>query len=171
VRFAAFAALIVLVGGAAFVLALWPAGVGIGSVRRLLTTAWVVAVVSTVFGIALQGAYAAGLGLTDAFRWSVIDAVLDTRFGRVWLVRLVLLAVAAPVLIALGRQQLRQPVRRALIAVAAALGIALLLTPGLAGHAGSEDPVALTGCSDAASRPTSTSSSRDSRAPRSWPSS
>ena len=41
-------------------------------------------------GIGLQGAKASGLGLDAAFRPSLIGDVLDTQFGRVWLLRALL---------------------------------------------------------------------------------
>ncbi|HVM02237.1 MAG TPA: copper resistance protein CopC, partial [Acidimicrobiales bacterium] len=141
VRFAVFAALVLLVGGTAFALALWPAGLGDRRVRRLLGAAWLVLVGGTAVGIGLQGAYGGGLALADAFRPSVFEAVLDTRFGRVWAARLALLAVAAALLALLAR---RPRPRRAVVA-AALVGVGLLATPGVAGHAatGSLVPLAV----------------------------
>jgi copper transport protein len=46
----------------------------------------VLALVSLV-GIVFQGATAGGFGLLDALDWDVLSAVLDSRFGEVWLVR------------------------------------------------------------------------------------
>lgn len=94
-RFLAFAGLILLVGGAAFVLGVWPDGLDSRRVRRLVRTGWAVAVVATAACIGLQGAYGAGLSLGDALDPSVIGDELGARAGRVWLVRLVLLAVVA----------------------------------------------------------------------------
>ncbi|MFP5376125.1 MAG: copper resistance protein CopC [Acidimicrobiia bacterium] len=144
VRFAVFAALVVLVGGTAFVLALWPAGLGDRRVRRLLGGAWLVSVAGTAAGIGLQGAYGGGLALADAFRPSVFEAVLDTRFGRVWAARLAVLAVAAALLALLARRPRARP-GRAVVAVAALAGVGLLATPAMAGHAatGSLVPLAV----------------------------
>ncbi|MEW6475187.1 MAG: copper resistance CopC family protein, partial [Actinomycetota bacterium] len=97
-RLAAFAALVVLVGGVVFLLLLWPQGRADWRARRLVWAAWGALAVSTAAAIGLQGAYAAGLSLGDAVRPSVVSGVLDTRFGTVYAVRLVLLAVAAPLL-------------------------------------------------------------------------
>lgn len=137
VRFLAFAALVVLVGGVAFVLVLWRAGAASAVVRRVVTAAWATAVVATAAGIGLQGAYAGGLDVADAVRPSVVRAVLDTRFGRVWAARLVVLAIGAPVLVLLGRRlRAGRGAGLPLVGAAAVLGVALLATPGLAGHAG-----------------------------------
>ena len=135
VRFAVFTALVLLVGVTAFVVALWPAGLGVTRVRRLLVGAWAVSVVSTALGIGLQGAYAGALDLSDAVKPTVVEAVVQTRFGRVWISRLVLLVGAAGVLGLLTRRPATTPSRR-LVAVTAVVGAGLLATPGLAGHAG-----------------------------------
>jgi copper transport protein len=134
VRAVTFASLVVLVGGTGFVAALWPQGGRRRAVRRLLGGAWIGAGVSTVAGIGLQGAYAAGLPFSAAFDPDVVAAVLDTRFGRASAARLALLAVSLPLLLALRRHS----PRRASAVVQAALvvvGIGVLATPGLAGHA------------------------------------
>jgi copper transport protein len=94
-RFLAFAGLILLIGGAAFVLGVWPDGLASRRVRRLVRTGWALAVVATAACIGLQGAYGAGLSLGDALDPSVIGDELGARAGRVWLIRLVLLAVVA----------------------------------------------------------------------------
>lgn len=144
VRFAIFVALVLLVGGTAFVLALWPAGFDDRRVRRLLVGAWVIAVAGTALGIGLQGAYGGGLSLADALKPSVFEAVLETRFGRVWATRLALLMVAAVVLWLLARRP-RPGGAPALVVTAALVGTALLATPGMAGHAatGSLVPLAV----------------------------
>src|SRR5207245_1176958 len=82
-----------LVGAAAFLFLVWPAGRESKGAARLVWAGWIGAVVATIVGIALDGAYAAALPLGDAVKPSVISDVLDTRFGRVWLLRLVLLVV------------------------------------------------------------------------------
>jgi copper transport protein len=144
VRALVFASLLLLVGGAVFLVVLWPAGAALARVRRVLWGAWTAAVVSTVLAIGLQGAYGAGLGLGDTVRWSVISAVLETRYGRVSLARLGLLVVGAVVLRAL----LRRPTARPVVAAAAVMGVAVLATPGLAGHAGAARLMALVAGAD-----------------------
>ena len=74
-----------------------------------------------------QGAAAGGFGLGEALHWDVVSAVLDTRFGTVWLVQAGL-ALAAAVLLA---QRPALPLRVAALAPAALS----LLTPSLSGHA------------------------------------
>jgi copper transport protein len=71
--------------------------------------------------------------------------VLDTRFGRVWLLRLVLLLLALPLLRLLvnRRPVVEYPLPRWWRPAAAILGPGLLFTPGLSGHASSGRLVAL----------------------------
>jgi copper transport protein len=110
-RFLAFAGIILLVGGGAFVLGVWPDGMDDSRVRRLVRTGWALAVVATAACIGLQGAYGAGLSLVDALDPSVIGDELGARAGRVWLIRLVLLAVVAVAATAyMRRRQAREPV-------------------------------------------------------------
>ena len=123
-----FAAVVMFVGGVAFVTALWPAGWA--RCRRLLVVTGVVVGGATLLTLALQGAYAAGLGLGDAFRWSTVSAVLGTRYGTASLWRLAVLAVAIPLV------ALRPLASIASKAVGAVVAVALLATVGWAGHAG-----------------------------------
>ena len=144
VRFVAFVALGLLVGGCAFVAYGWSAGTGDRRVRRVLWGSWWAALVATAVGIGLQGAYAGGLGLVDAVDPAVIRSVLDTRFGRVWLARIVLLAIAAVVLRTfLGREDTPPRRDRGFLVAAGVLGLAVLATPGLSGHASSDEVPAL----------------------------
>jgi copper transport protein len=137
-RFGVFASLALLIGAAAFLFLVWPAGRESIGAARLVWAGWIGAVVATIVGIALDGAYAAALPLGDALKPSVISDVLDTRFGRVWLLRLVLLAVAVPLLRLLvnRRPVVEYPLPRWWRPAAAVVAVGLLLTPGLSGHAG-----------------------------------
>jgi copper transport protein len=153
IRFVAFAGLIVLVGGLAFVGLIWPAGAGLARPRRVLWWSWAAAVVVTLVGIPIQGVYAAGLPLSKVASSTVVSGVLDERFGRVSVARLVLLALMAAVLAATARRPAagtvdgpRMPA--GLLAAAGILSIGLLLTPGLAGHAATQDLVPLAIVSD-----------------------
>ena len=142
VRFAAFAGLVVLVGGAVFVAALWPAGADDPRARRILRGAWWVALGATVLSIPLQATYAAGGSLADAFDPSVIGDELGARTGRAWLVRLALLAavaVVAPRLLRRGTDRRTQTLLPAVVGV----GLALLATITFTGHAVSGDLVGL----------------------------
>jgi copper transport protein len=142
VRFAAFAGLLVLVGGAIFVAALWPAGAGEPRARWILGGAWWAAVGATVLSIPLQATYAAGGSLADALDPSVIGDELGARTGRAWLIRLALLAGAAVVGPRLARRA-SQGRNEALLPVAVGGGLALLATITFTGHAVSGDLVGL----------------------------
>ena len=132
VRFLVFAAILVLVGGLAFVSFVWPAGVGERRVRRLLWGALVVLAAGTALGIGLQGASVGGLGVSDALKPSVFGDVVDTTFGTVWLARLALLVPMAWVL-----TQVRHAHRGWWRVNAVVLGVAIAATPAFAGHADS----------------------------------
>ncbi len=136
VRFAVFASLILLVGAAAFCLVAWPEGLAVGRVRRLLWSAWGVAVAATVVSIGVEGAYVGALPLADALDPDVASSVLDTRFGKVALLRLALLVAAGGFLLAQRhRAEGTASPSRLQRGVLAVVGVALLVTPGLGGHA------------------------------------
>jgi copper transport protein len=140
-RFLGFAALFLLVGGAGFVAGLWPAGASERRARQLLWAALIASVLTTALAICLQGPYGGGLPLSDMVKPTVVSDVVRTRFGEVYLGRLILLmAVATPLLAALLRPG-RRP--RWWTPVAIVTAAALLITPGLAGHAGTGSLVAL----------------------------
>ncbi|MDQ1518295.1 MAG: copper transport protein [Actinomycetota bacterium] len=151
IRFVAFSALVLLVGGFAFLALVWPGGAALPRARRLLWGAWGAAVVTTTVGIPVQGVYAAGLPLSKVASSTVLSGVLDERFGKVWGARLVLLALMALVLVALGRRPVAEEgaaLPPALRVGGGVLGVGLLLTPGLAGHASTQDLVPLAVASD-----------------------
>ncbi|MCW2600942.1 MAG: putative transport integral rane protein [Frankiales bacterium] len=127
-RVAGFGALVVLLGGALFSLLLWPAGVV--RLRRLLLGAAVLETVAAAFAFALEGPYAAGVGLTGTFDTSLLRAVLDVQYGVATATRIGLAAVTVLVLLVLRRGG------RALAATLVALGIGWAATWSAAGHAG-----------------------------------
>ncbi|MGZ8648549.1 MAG: copper resistance CopC/CopD family protein [Solirubrobacteraceae bacterium] len=131
-RFLDFALLLLLAGGAGALL--WALASAPGPVRRRLGTVLVGAAVGlavvALAGIVLEGGVAGGFSLGDSLRWSVFNGVLETRFGKVWLAQ----AVAAAVLAGLALV-VRQRGDRWAGYLTAGLAIALLATPGLAGHA------------------------------------
>jgi copper transport protein len=135
VRFGAFAGLVVLLGVAAIVWLVWPAGGTTRRIGRIVWVSWATLLVCTVVGIAIQGVYAAALPLTDLARPSLIDEVLHTRFGEVEVLRMaLLLAFIAVVLVVRGRLGTAGH-RRGWALLGVTLGVGLLATPGLAGHA------------------------------------
>lgn len=144
VRWAIFAALVLLVGAAAFCLLAWPEGLGLARVRSLLWWAWAVALGATVVAVGAQGAYTGALGLSRVVDPDVVRSVLDTRYGRVALLRVALLAVVGVALVlTAGRDGAEAEDRSDAGRSAAArvalggLGGALLVTLGLSGHAAS----------------------------------
>lgn len=149
-RFLVFASIALLLGGVGFVAIVSPVARGSATMRRLLWSAWCVCVASTVAGVGLQGAYAAGLGLADAAKPSVIRDVLDTRFGQTSLLRLALLAAMVPLLVRLLARGPRaeHPVPTWWLPLAVVTGIGVAATPGIAGHASAGDLVPLALVSD-----------------------
>lgn len=64
-------------------------------VDRLVGRLAAFGVVASLVGIGVQGAYSAGLGLADVVSPSVWGEILGTRYGMSWLVRAVVFAVLA----------------------------------------------------------------------------
>jgi copper transport protein len=138
-RAGVFAGLALLIGGVVFLLLIAGGSIAARSTRRAIWIGWIVLTVSTVAAVILQGPYAAGSGIGDAVKWSVVHDVLQTRFGHVTEVRLLLLAGALVLLAFLGRVDRR---RRASIwwtVAAAIVATGLASTPGYAGHAATGD--------------------------------
>lgn len=130
-RWVLYLGLLLLVGGLAFVFVLWPAGQTVRGVRRMLRVSWVLALVGSVGGLLLQGPYSEGLPLVYAFDPELIVKVLQTPYGMVTALRLILLIAAAVVLLRLGRVR-----PRVLGAASGVVSVGLLLSTSLIGHAG-----------------------------------
>jgi copper transport protein len=127
--------------------------------RRLAVAGWWTTLGATLAGFVLQGAVAADVSAWRALSPSVGLELLETRYGGVALVRLVVLVVLAGVWAAGTRTSTARslwPLRRTSTAgaeaaassipvwasAASACLLALLAaTPGLSGHAGATDPV------------------------------
>ena len=173
-KFLTYVATALLVGGLAFLIWVWGPALGAaaagggrwvtaatafaGRLRRVLVFALIAAVVGSIAGIVFQGAIVTGGGVAEGLRPSVIGDVLGTRFGTIWALRLLDLALLAPILLiaAFGiRYRLMQPVelgatgaapvdplpRSVLAVLGLGLGLGfLVLAPGLAGHPGATDP-------------------------------
>jgi copper transport protein len=137
-RLVVFMAIALLLGACFFVAVLGPVPPA-ARLRRLLWGSWSALVVATVVALLLQGPYGGALPLGDAVRGAVVRDVLATRFGHVSLARLVLLALAAPLLAVLVRATARPP--RWWFGAAAAVGVGIAATPGLAGHAATGEHV------------------------------
>jgi copper transport protein len=133
-----FGALALLIGGPVFLVAVWPRGRDNRRAGRVICAGWIGVAVTTVLGIALEGIYASGLPLTKLFDPTVFRDVLDTRYGKVALVRLALLALAFPLLRILLRRRpaSEHPLHAWWMVAAGLIGAGLAMTPGIAGHAG-----------------------------------
>jgi copper transport protein len=132
-----FGSLALLIGGAVFLAVVWPRGRDDRRAAWVVWTGWIGVAVTTVLGITLEGVYAAGLPLSKLFDPTVFRDVLDTRYGKVALVRLALLAVAYPLLRVLLHRgpAVEHPLRAWWMTAAGLVGLGLATTPGVAGHA------------------------------------
>jgi copper transport protein len=147
-------------------LAAWPQAIEERFARRcalLVTWSWTVVVVATVANLFLQAAEAGDLALADTFNADVVKEVLDTRFGAVTVLKLALLVAGGGLwavtakrgvrLIPSAGGAARGPSLGAAatqadlpawpLAASSVLVVALLATPGLAGHAATTPPVTL----------------------------
>jgi copper transport protein len=142
-RFLDFVLLLACVGGtAALVFALGAAEVPVR--RRLLAIVAVLAAtlaVVSLIELGLQGAAAAGAGLGHGFQWDVVTSVADTRFGHFALARAGI-ATALCVAALVVRAQEGRPAGAAIV-VAGLLAAALVVTPGLSGHASVSGPISV----------------------------
>jgi copper transport protein len=146
VRTLAYASIALAVGGAAFLAFVWlpgprsdASGAFSRRARRVAAATLAAGVLSSALGIVLQGANAAGISFWSALRPEVLGDVLDTRFGLIWGLR----ALAWLLLGALAVALLRRWPSPTLTGAAVLLLGFLVVSPGIAGHAGSTDPVAL----------------------------
>lgn len=133
-----YAGLILLLGVLGFVLVLWHDGRDSRRVRWLLWSGWGMTAAATLAGLLLQGPYAAGLPLSQAFSGVLLQDVLGTRFGQASSARLAMLLPLAVVVLTLRRAP-----RGAAAAITAATGTALLLTTSATGHAAAGELAAL----------------------------
>ncbi len=100
---------------------------------------WIVLTVTTIAALMLQGPYAAGSGIGDAVKWQVVREVLNTRFGHVTEVRLMLLGAALVPLSFTGPLVRSRRVARWWSITAVIVAVGLAATPGYAGHAATGD--------------------------------
>ena len=146
IRFAAFTSLVLLIGIPTVIVLVWRQGGRPRRIGRLLWTSWATTLLCSVAGIAIQGVYAAALPLTDVIRPSLFNEVLHTRFGEIEVLRVILLLAFVPVVLGvrgrLGGGTARWPWW---IPYGVLIGVGLLFTPGLAGHAstGSDVPFSM----------------------------
>ena len=152
-RWLGYAAVAIFIGGIIFLLAVWRRALAASDTgeeaaaaasafeRRLRIIARIAALAgaaSALLALPIQASTAAGVSLGEGFDGDLISQVLDTRYGTLAAIRAVAwLAIAAFVwfapLSAWGRPRL-------LAAAVAIPTLALLLAPGLAGHAYTQSP-------------------------------
>jgi copper transport protein len=91
-RWAGYLGLVLLLGGIAFLSLCWPAGWMQRRARLLLSVGWAVSLAAALLGLAVKGAYDAGLPLSQAARPDLVAEVLGTTYGKALVARLLLLA-------------------------------------------------------------------------------
>ncbi|MCX4907080.1 copper resistance CopC/CopD family protein [Streptomyces sp. NBC_00878] len=94
-RYLSYAGFILLVGGAAFVLACWQRGTGERSVQRLVVSGWLALTGATLAMLLLRGSYTGSGKVGDIFDLALLSDVLQTKTGAALVSRLLLLAAAA----------------------------------------------------------------------------
>jgi copper transport protein len=135
-------ALLVLLGGAGFVAVARLPTPAWRLTRRLegrawwlLRVAWWTTLLGTLAGLLLHGPFSAGLPLGRALDAGLLAHTVGTRFGVVWLVRVLLLLLLVAFLRAWSVREDAWTRTGAWVAVGV-LAAALALTPALGGHAG-----------------------------------
>ncbi|MGK5520975.1 copper resistance CopC/CopD family protein [Micromonospora sp. URMC 107] len=128
-KYAGYAGLLLLVGPALVLAALWPRRLPRRGPARLAWTGLGLLAVSTVANLLLQVPYTAGGDVFDVTGEGLSD-VLGSSFGAAHLIRLGLLAAAAFLL----RPLMAGPVERSDLVILGVLGAAALVTWPLAGH-------------------------------------
>lgn len=94
-RYVSYAGFIVMVGGAAFVLACWQRGSGVRALQRLVVSGWLALTSATLLLLLLRGSYTSTGKFGDVFDLSLLGQVLQTKTGASMVSRLLLLAAAA----------------------------------------------------------------------------
>ncbi|MFJ8138746.1 copper resistance CopC/CopD family protein [Streptomyces sp. NPDC096013] len=94
-RYMSYAGFIVMVGGAAFILACWQRGAGVRALQRLVVSGWVTLTAATLWLLLLRGSYTTTGKLGDVFDLNLVGQVLQTKTGAALVSRLLLLAAAA----------------------------------------------------------------------------
>lgn len=128
------ASLATLVGGLAFVAAVWPQGARLARTRLVLWSAAILAAFASFELVAFQHAAASGLSTAQALLpWHQLDA-LQFRFGQIAAVRIALLAAGAVLTARLARRG--ASTRRSVVwsATATAVALGLVETVVLLGH-------------------------------------
>ncbi|MEV0090591.1 copper resistance protein CopC [Streptomyces sp. NPDC050738] len=94
-RYAAYGGFIVMVGGAAFVLACWPAGAGARPLQKLVVRGWLTLTAATLALLLLRASYTGQSELSGLFDLTALKGVLETKAGAALVSRLMLLGASA----------------------------------------------------------------------------
>ncbi|MER5941268.1 copper resistance protein CopC [Streptomyces sp. NPDC001928] len=94
-RYVSYAGFIVMVGGAAFVLACWQRGAGVRALQRLTVSGWLALTAATLGLLLVRGSYTSTGKVGDIFDLDLLGQVLQTKTGAALVSRLLLLAAAA----------------------------------------------------------------------------
>lgn len=94
-RYLSYAGFVVMVGGAAFLLACWRRGSGVRAVQRLVVSGWLTLTAATLALLLLRGSYTSSGKVGDVFDLTLLSEVLQTKTGAALVSRLLLLAAAA----------------------------------------------------------------------------
>ncbi len=108
----------------------------------LLRAAWWATLVGTLAGLLLHGPFTAGLPLSRTLDPTPLALTVETRFGGIWAVRVLLLLLLVAFLRAWAAQKDAWARISAWVAVGV-LAAALALTPALSGHAAAGPHAAL----------------------------
>jgi copper transport protein len=143
-RLTALAGTVLLLGGTFFVRLLWPPGLRLARVRRLLVAGWAAAAVSTVALFVAEGPYGSSRSLAGLGDASLLGVTWGTVYGKLLLLRLLALGGAAAVWWGIRRSG-RPPGWLD----AAGLGLLVVESYSFAGHAGQGSWVPLAATADA----------------------
>ncbi|WP_329273924.1 copper resistance CopC/CopD family protein [Streptomyces sp. NBC_01451] len=94
-RYVSYAGFIVMVGGAAFVLACWQRGSGVRALQRFVVSGWLAMTAATLALLLTRGSYTGSGKIGDIFDLGLLGDVLQTKTGAALVSRLLLLAAGA----------------------------------------------------------------------------
>lgn len=150
-RVVAYISLAAMLGGLAFLLFVWrprreadgAEAVYLTATRSLLIFGGLALALSAVVGVVCQAALAGGMGIPQALDPDVLSEVLETRFGKTALLRLISALTFAALAFGLWPNATRVP-GRSRIAVLSVFAVVAAASLGLGGHAGAASPVWVT---------------------------
>jgi copper transport protein len=133
ISFAGFA----LLGGAWLLMTVWPQGRDDRRAGAIVWTGWGLTGLGAIAELLLQGPYAAGTGLSDLSKWSILDATLHSDYGQFHCGRLLLLGGLG---LLLGRVLQASPRGSRAEGFAGPLALGIALTFSSIGHAETTSP-------------------------------